>query len=271
MAHTDRSKAILALAAVASVMLVTKSEAAEIVDPGKIVSGTASGTLVVIDVPFVTDGNYPQSGGPAWVTSASLVASTADNGFTTRSFGIRERFGGRSPWEPDGTPFSQAFDQGTFPTGSPNVSYNFNSADSGIDIPDGAIINSVYATWTSRGGGDGATYAYTEGASSESLAQTHTVNPTGDLVLSWLDDVNVSRNGNFQRLFAGPIEVADGDGFELTAIDNLGNAAHIDAVVIDVTLPAAVPEPASVAIWSLLGLGLTGFGVYRARRKKQQA
>lgn len=28
----------------------------------------------------------------------------------------------------------------------------------------------------------------------------------------------------------------------------------------------AVPEPASVAIWSLLGLGLVGAGVYRARR-----
>ncbi len=31
---------------------------------------------------------------------------------------------------------------------------------------------------------------------------------------------------------------------------------------------AAVPEPASVAIWSLLALGLLGFGAYRAKRKK---
>ena len=31
---------------------------------------------------------------------------------------------------------------------------------------------------------------------------------------------------------------------------------------------AVVPEPASVAIWSILGLGLAGLGVYRARRKK---
>ena len=53
---------------------------------------------------------------------------------------------------------------------------------SGIDIPDGATVNAVYATWTRRGGGDGATYAYSEGANSNSLAQTHTVNPTGDLV-----------------------------------------------------------------------------------------
>ena len=33
------------------------------------------------------------------------------------------------------------------------------------------------------------------------------------------------------------------------------------------TAPPAVPEPASVAIWSMLGLGLVGFGYYRARRK----
>ncbi len=31
---------------------------------------------------------------------------------------------------------------------------------------------------------------------------------------------------------------------------------------------AAVPEPTSVAIWSLLGLGLAGYGYYRHRRKK---
>lgn len=35
-----------------------------------------------------------------------------------------------------------------------------------------------------------------------------------------------------------------------------------------ITSVAAVPEPASVAIWSLLGLGLAGFGYYRVRRKK---
>ena len=29
-----------------------------------------------------------------------------------------------------------------------------------------------------------------------------------------------------------------------------------------------IPEPASIAIWSLLGLGLSGFGYWRVRRKK---
>jgi len=31
---------------------------------------------------------------------------------------------------------------------------------------------------------------------------------------------------------------------------------------------SAIPEPNSVALWSLIGLGLTGFAVFRARRKK---
>ena len=31
---------------------------------------------------------------------------------------------------------------------------------------------------------------------------------------------------------------------------------------------AGVPEPASIAIWSLIGLALTGFGYYRVRRNK---
>jgi len=40
--------------------------------------------------------------------------------------------------------------------------------------------------------------------------------------------------------------------------------ARFDAVATD----PIVPEPASIAIWSLMGLGLAGFGVYRRRRKR---
>ncbi len=36
---------------------------------------------------------------------------------------------------------------------------------------------------------------------------------------------------------------------------------------ITVLPAAAVPEPASIAIWSLIGLGLVGFGVYRRQKK----
>ena len=52
-------------------------------------------------------------------------------------------------------------------------------------------------------------------------------------------------------------------------INRGGEITNSDLVfVADLSAAAAVPEPASVAIWSLLGLGLTGFGYYRVRGKK---
>ncbi len=52
--------------------------------------------------------------------------------------------------------------------------------------------------------------------------------------------------------------------------DSIGNpliTGNGTLTVTGITSPQAVPEPASIAIWSLLGLGLAGFGAYRARRK----
>jgi MYXO-CTERM domain-containing protein len=59
--------------------------------------------------------------------------------------------------------------------------------------------------------------------------------------------------------------VEGGDGFTLWGTDNIQNAAHIDAVVLDVTLPA-VPEPATFtfAALALLSLGFVG---WRRRRR----
>ncbi len=45
-----------------------------------------------------------------------------------------------------------------------------------------------------------------------------------------------------------------------------GRTAFLDDVVVSQL--QAVPEPASITIWSLLGLGLAGFGYFRIRRKK---
>ena len=39
-------------------------------------------------------------------------------------------------------------------------------------------------------------------------------------------------------------------------------------VLSDPLIVRSVSEAAIVFIWSLIGLGLAGFGVYRARRKK---
>ena len=47
------------------------------------------------------------------------------------------------------------------------------------------------------------------------------------------------------------------------------NAPDSELVQFTVASAATVPEPASVAIWSMIGIGLAGFGVYRARCKNQ--
>ncbi|MCA9267930.1 MAG: hypothetical protein KDA41_05640 [Planctomycetales bacterium] len=49
---------------------------------------------------------------------------------------------------------------------------------------------------------------------------------------------------------------------DLIFADNFADALGIPAVA------AAVPEPASIAVWALLGLGCAGFGYVRARLKK---
>jgi len=248
--------AILTLAAVvmaALAIMATSANAAMIVTPDHIVTGSATGTLVAIDVPTVPNGT---TGGPIWTTGGGIIATAADNGLATVGAGIMEPYGA-SPWEPDGTPAGEAVTYGTYPTKNPNVSYNFNLAASGIDIPDGSIVNAVYATWATRGK-DGASYTYNE-ATADSTTRLHSVSPAANLVLSWTDSLSATHNANFDSLFQGPITVSGGDGFALWVIDNVGNTAHIDAVVLDVTI---APEPATLAL-----LGIGGLIMLRRRRR----
>ena len=221
---------------------MSSAHAAEIIDPARVVTGDVTGALVVIDVPFVRFN--PTFGGPAWTDAA-------DSGFTTLSAedggaddGIREPMNGTSPWEPDGTPLAEAKCFFTFGNGpAPSVTWNFNLADSGIDLPDGAVINAIFATWLTRNV-DGITYEFTEGAASGStVRQRSGAAPEDDLVLRWIDADSAEHTGNFEKIFDGPITVTGGDGFTLWGTDNIANAAHIDAVVLDVTGAVAV-DPA---------------------------
>ena len=41
-----------------------------------------------------------------------------------------------------------------------------------------------------------------------------------------------------------------------------------DQITAQFNAALAVPEPATIAIWSLLGIGLAGFGIFRARRRR---
>lgn len=225
-------KTALALAALVGLALAAlPAQAGITVDNSKIVSGSAIGTLAAIDVPYSPV--RPASGGPDWPESA-------DDGFTTVGSPIRD-YDGTSKWEPDGTPIGEAQAYMVYNGGVPSVKWTFNQAAAGIDLPDGTVIWGVYATWNTRGK-DGITYQYTEGTQSGSIIrQTGGAGPAADLVLSWTDDVDTTRNGNFERILAGPIVVGGGDGFELWGTDNVGNAAHIDAVVIDYQAPSAVP------------------------------
>lgn len=55
---------------------------------------------------------------------------------------------------------------------------------------------------------------------------------------------------------------------ERTAESFDGEAGSAPILLVDFTEFVAVPEPASIAIWSLLGIALAGFGYFRMRKKK---
>jgi len=223
----NRIKTALTLAAVAMAILVvatTSANAAIIVTPDHISTDPGvQSTLLAIDVPFVGTTGFPYTGGPDW-------PEDADDGFVTVNAGIGEVVGtNNGRWEPDGTPNTGNQHYQTYNnSAAPDVSYTF-------DLPDGAIIYAIYATWRTRNK-VGGVYTYSEGASSGNSGQIdQSVNPTNDLGLDWTDDVSTVRTAPFQRIFTGPITVAGGDGFTLNADDTAAdNAMSIDAVVIDV-------------------------------------
>jgi len=206
--------------------------------PEHVVSGSVDGALVAIDVPYLGAGGV--TGGPVWTADSTWGGSAhvTDNGFATVNDRV-ENVDGTSNWEPDGTPIAEARGYFTYGNGPvPSVKYTFNLESAWVDIPDASVINAVYATWNTRNR-DGITYQYTEGAATDSIVrQSDGTAPVADLVLRWTDSASTPHDGNFERIFTGPITVGGGDGFELWATDNIGNAAHIDAVVIDVSLPS---------------------------------
>ena len=240
---------ILHLAAIAG--LAIPANAAVVVTPDHISTNPGIvGTLVAIDVPYVA--TLPYTGGPDWTVAA-------DDGFQTVDQPVQETWtSGR--WEPDGTPQSENRAYQTYPNGNPNVSFTFNLAASGIDIPDGSTINGVYATWATRSNLWGR-YSYAEVTSSGSVDLNQSANPATNLGLDWTDDGSTVRTAPFQLIFSGPITVGGGDGFTVEVDRYQANAASIDAVVLDVTI---IPEPSISALFGLTGIGF----LLRRRRGK---
>ena len=75
--------------------------------------------------------------------------------------------------------------------------------------------------------------------------------------------------------FDGPLYIDSGflPGLNTleVVLNNAGTSANPGGLRVELTGYAqqqAVPEPASIAIWSLIGLGLAGFGYHGVRRKK---
>jgi len=164
MTTQNRTKTVLTLAFVAMAFLALTAGSANAqvtVTPDHISTDPGvQSTLLAIDVPY--SASLPFTGGPDW-------PEDADDGFLVVNHAVQESWT-NGKWEPDGTPQAENRAYQVYPNASPNVTYTF-------DIPDGAIIYAVYATWATRAKLY-ARYHYGEGAASDSLDVVQSVNPT---------------------------------------------------------------------------------------------
>lgn len=187
------------------------------------------GSLRAVDVPYQgTTFPIPGPVGSDW-------PENADDGWSMLAGSNLEANHGTSPWEPDGTPLGEA--QTLRLNSEPGSTYTFN-------LPDGTVINAIYATWLVRST-SGAVWSYTEGAANGSLNRTMTTGPAGNLVLSWTDAASGAHQGNFERLFVGPITVEGGNGFTLKAV-RTGNTHQADAVILDIGTDTTAPQLTSI-------------------------
>lgn len=112
-------------------------------------------------------------------------------------------------------------------------------------------------TWDSFNSGGIAGVDY-DGTALDALAPSALNSPFEFDVTAAIADMSAgSPNLGFLLISSG------GDQAVLLS-DDSGNAAGRPLLTVNYS----VPEPASVAIWTLLGLAATGFGYYRVRRKK---
>ena len=226
---------ILATAALAAVVLSTNPARAGIeITPDHIV-GTptypVTGTLMAVDAPTSDyTNNTPISGpqGPDW-------PQASDDGWSIPTGNtVYTEWSGKGGWEPDGTTAN-----------APHIAWFNNKPGKSVTwtfaLPDGATVNNAYAVWAYQGNsGSGHTYTCNEGTLNTFTRSAAA--STGNLVLKWTNSASAVSNANFQRIFAGPIVVAGGDGFKVTFTQvQSGAYPYIDAVVIDYTIPTADP------------------------------
>ena len=153
--------------------------------------------------------------GPNW-------ADDSADGFRLVAGGVDPETQGHSPWESDG---SLQRGQQRFAGTGITTSWTFNSVDGHCHLPDGAVINAIYATWTTRGK-SGAKYSYTEGSNSAWVEKVHETDPHSDLQVKWTESKHIARTANFEKVFKGPIVVEGRDGFTLKGEKILGKNTH---------------------------------------------
>ena len=233
-AYNLMTSTILAVAGIG--LAATSAQAAIIVTPDHIQGVplfAVQGTLMAIDVPSSDEtGAADAPGGPDWTEDADDGFSMPAATITNFMFNDDSRPG----WEPDGTDPFAAHISWMWNQKGQSVTYAF-------DLPDGAIIHNVFATWYHQGNSlTGHTYTYDEGTLT-TFTRTVADQSAGDLVLQWEDSNLDPHDETFERIFAGDITVAGGDGFVVTFTQFAegGNAfPYIDAVVLDFT---AAPVP----------------------------
>ena len=233
----------------------------------------SAATPVRADIVFSDDFESPDSGAEG--SPFNGIPRTSQTRDGTKWVGATSGFGATSNGlldESDG-----AF---TDPTGE--QAYGFRYTNSGVTTAQGAI-----GTFE-----EGGTYTVSFDAVVDGVVGFGTQGAyTMELVAFDVGDDNTARGNHqggrpgtiletvsgttlsplYSTFSSTPLTVMPGDAFigQDIGIRFLGsaNAAIIDNVQLDANLPA-IPEPASIAIWSLTGLGLAGFGYFRFRRKK---
>ena len=230
--------------AVSSVMgfVVNTSDAAVIV-PGANVNGASTysvtGTLYAIDAPGGGTGGDASNVGWAQVSGAN------GDSYGNQAAPLR------NAWEPDGTSYAAT-----------NIRWTGGSVTWTFDLPDGTVINGVFANWASQGNaGSSNTYSWNEGTP-DSAVRSHTSATPLDLRLDWdgFDSGGspTTYSSTFDQLNTGPITVSGGNGFTVTLTPQSGAFPFVDTIVLDV-----IPEP------SALALGALGMALLLRRRRNQ--
>ena len=164
--------------------------------------------------------------GPNWKDDSA-------DGFRLVAGAIGPETQGESLWEAEG---SHKRGQQTFGGNGITTSWTFNSVDGHCHLPDGAIINAIYATWTTRGK-SGAVYTFTEGSDNSLVQISHLKAPRSDLKVNWTDSEHIVRTANFEKIFKEPILIKGRDGFTLKGQKIRGRNSHqTDAILLDVSL-----------------------------------